>query len=143
MVPSLRLKNCYNTPSTTFVSSYLELRLWSYRIFQRNAGVCREVTAIGTRVRDKALYEGTARFFRAYAYRYLVYLYGDVPYVDKIERNYRNDFTRTPKKEVLKHMIEDLEFASANLPEDPDAVEPGKLTKWGSQASSLRSLSHE
>ena len=120
------------TPSTTFVSSY-----WNYAyglIASSNEMLeFAEKNNNWDKITDKALYEGTARFFRAYAYRYLVYLYGDVPYVDKIERNYRNDFTRTPKKEVLKHMIEDLEFASANLPEDPDAVEPGKLPKWAAK----------
>lgn len=79
---------------------------------------------------DKVGFQAEARFFRAYAYRYLVYLYGDVPYVDKIEYDFRLDFTRTPKAEVLNHMIEDLKFAAENLPEDPDAVLPGRLTKW-------------
>lgn len=79
---------------------------------------------------DKIKYQAEARFFRAYAYRYLVYLYGDVPYVDKIEPKFRIDFTRTPKAEVLDKMIEDLKFASANLPENPDDVVPGRLTKW-------------
>lgn len=79
---------------------------------------------------DKVGYQAEARFFRAYAYRYLVYLYGDVPYVDKVERDFRVDFTRTPKKEVLGHMIDDLKFAVENLPEDPDAVQVGRLTKW-------------
>lgn len=79
---------------------------------------------------DKIGFQAEARFFRAYAYRYLVYLYGDVPYVDKVERDFRVDFTRTPKAEVLKYMIEDLKFAAANLPDDPDAVQPGRLTKW-------------
>ena len=79
---------------------------------------------------DKIGFQAEARFFRAYAYRYLVYLYGDVPYVDKVERDFRIDFTRTPKAEVLGHMIDDLRFAAENLPEDPDAVQPGRLTKW-------------
>lgn len=79
---------------------------------------------------DKIGFQAEARFFRAYAYRYLVYLYGDVPYVDKVERDFRVDFTRTPKTEVLGHMIDDLKFAAENLPEDPDAVQPGRLTKW-------------
>lgn len=79
---------------------------------------------------DKAGFQAEARFFRAYAYRYLVYLYGDVPYVDKVEREFRIDYTRTPKAEVLGHMIDDLKFAVDNLPEDPDAVQPGRLTKW-------------
>ena len=79
---------------------------------------------------DKIGFQAEARFFRAYAYRYLVYLYGDVPYVDKVERDYRIDYTRTPKSEVLDHMIEDLKFAAENLPADPDEVQPGRLTKW-------------
>lgn len=82
---------------------------------------------------DKTFYQATARFFRAYAYRYLVYLYGDVPYVDKIEKDFRVDFTRTPKAEVLGHMIDDLKFAADNLPENPDQVETGKLTKWAAK----------
>ena len=59
---------------------------------------------------DKALYQAESRFFRAYAYRTLVYLYGDVPYVDKIQDQFRIDFTRTPKEEVIAHMVEDLQF---------------------------------
>ena len=74
-----------------------------------------------------------SRFFRAYAYRTLVYLYGDVPYVDKIQDQFRIDFTRTPKEEVIAHMVEDLQFAVENLPTDPDAVKVGKLTKWAAE----------
>lgn len=120
------------TPSTTFVGSY-----WNYAyglIASSNEMLeYAEKNTNWDNSTDQALYEATARFFRAYAYRYLVYLYGDVPFVDKIERNFRTDFTRTSKSEVLGHMIEDLEFAAANLPEDPDGVEPGKLTKWAAK----------
>lgn len=120
------------TPSTTFVGSY-----WNYAyglIASSNEMLeYAEKNTNWDNATDQALYEATARFFRAYAYRYLVYLYGDVPFVDKIERNFRTDFTRTSKSEVLGHMIEDLEFAAANLPEDPDGVEPGKLTKWAAK----------
>ena len=82
---------------------------------------------------DKVGFQAEARFFRAYAYRYLVYLYGDVPYVDKVQSKFRVDFTRTPKEEVLEKMIEDLKFASANLPDNPDAVQVGRLTKWAAE----------
>lgn len=120
------------TPSTTFVGSY-----WNYAyglIASSNEMLeYAEKNTNWDNSTDQALYEATARFFRAYAYRYLVYLYGDVPFVDKIERNFRTDFTRTSKSEVLGHMIEDLEFAATNLPEDPDGVEPGKLTKWAAK----------
>lgn len=117
------------TPSTTFVGSYWK---YAYGLIASSNEMLEyaEKNTNWDKPTDAALYQATARFFRAYAYRYLVYLYGDVPYVDRIERQYRTDFTRTPKSEVLQHMIEDLKFAVDNLPSDPDAVEPGKLTKW-------------
>ncbi len=79
---------------------------------------------------DKEHFQAEARFFRAYAYRTLVYLYGDVPYVETILYDFRLDFTRTPKEEVLGYIIDDLKFAAEHLPEDPDKVKDGKLTKW-------------
>ncbi|HAE68570.1 MAG TPA: RagB/SusD family nutrient uptake outer membrane protein, partial [Sphingobacterium sp.] len=79
---------------------------------------------------DPKRVEATARFFRAYSYRYLVNLYGDVPWVDKVSETPRRDFTRTPKAEILTHMIEDLKYASENLPDNPGTIQEGKLTKW-------------
>ncbi len=79
---------------------------------------------------DKDFFKANAAFFRAYAYRYLVYLYGDVPLILHIQEKYRTDFERTPKAEVITQMIEDLEFASKHLPEDPSKVKDGQLTKW-------------
>lgn len=81
---------------------------------------------------DKARFQAEARFFRAYAYRTLVYLYGDVPYVETILYNFQLNFTRTPKDEVLGHIVDDLKFASENLPENPDkeGFKDGKLTRW-------------
>ncbi|WP_370459972.1 RagB/SusD family nutrient uptake outer membrane protein [Bacteroides sp. 519] len=82
--------------------------------------------------KDKERFQAEARFFRAYAYRYLVYLYGDVPYVDKIMYDFQLNFTRNPKEEVLAKAVEDLEFATEFLPENPDDgnLKEGKLTKW-------------
>nr|WP_050702812.1 RagB/SusD family nutrient uptake outer membrane protein [Dysgonomonas sp. BGC7] len=79
---------------------------------------------------DKVRFQAEARFFRAYAYRTLIYLYGDVPYVETILYDFQLNFTRTPKAEVLEHIIDDLDFASKNLPENPDNVKDGKLTRW-------------
>ena len=79
---------------------------------------------------DKERFQAEARFFRAYAYRTLVYLYGDVPYVETILYDFQLNFTRTPKAEVLGHIVEDLKFASEHLPANPDQVKDGKLTRW-------------
>jgi len=79
---------------------------------------------------DKERFQAEARFFRAYAYRTLVYLYGDVPYVETILYDFQLNFTRTAKEEVVGHIIDDLKFAAEHLPENPDQVKDGKLTKW-------------
>lgn len=79
---------------------------------------------------DPKLVEATARFFRAYGYRYLVSLYGDVPWVEEVSKEPRKDFTRTAKADVVNKMIEDLVYASENLPSNPDQVLDGELTKY-------------
>lgn len=65
---------------------------------------------------DKTRIEAEARFFRAYAYRFLVYLYGDVPIIDSELTGPKFDYTRNPVNEVLSFMVGDLVFASQNLP---------------------------
>lgn len=64
---------------------------------------------------DKLPIEAEAKFFRAYAYRFLVYLYGDVPKITSEITEPKFDFVRAPKKEILALMVDDLEFASQNL----------------------------
>ncbi len=121
--------NLTMTPSTLFIESYWN---WSYALINSSNEVLlySEKNTNWDYPTDKALYQAEARFFRAYAYRSLQYLYGDVPWVETIQQPFLLNFTRTPKAEVLAHMVEDLEFAAANLPTNPDAVKPGKLTKW-------------
>ncbi len=120
------------TPSTRFVTSFWE---WGYGLIA-SCNEMLEYSDINTNwdnKTDKVFYQATARFFRAYAYRTLVYLYGDVPYVSKIEKEFRDDFTRTPKAEVLSYMIDDLTFAAQNLPDNPDKLLSGKLTSWAAK----------
>ena len=117
------------TSTTGFVGSYWN---WSYSLINS----ANELLLYSDRndnwdyPTDKALYQAEARFFRAYGYRSLVYLYGDVPWVETIKQPFELNFTRDPKVEVLGHIIDDLVFASQNLPENPDEVQPGKLTRW-------------
>ena len=65
---------------------------------------------------DKLVYEAKGRFFRAFAYRTLAYLWGGVPLVTEEIVTPRVDFVRATKAEVLNQVIEDLKFASTNLP---------------------------
>lgn len=121
--------NLTMTPSTLFIESYWN---WSYALINSANEVLlySEKNTNWDYPTDKALYQAEARFFRAYAYRSLYYLYGDVPWVETIKQPFVLNFTRTPKAEILGHMVDDLKFAAENLPANPDAVKPGKLTKW-------------
>jgi hypothetical protein len=56
-----------------------------------------------------------AKFFRAKAYRDLVYLYGDVPLILEPATVPRYDYERTPKKQVLEQMAADFRDAANNL----------------------------
>lgn len=80
---------------------------------------------------DKNRVIAEARFFRAYNYRALVALYGDVPLVDKLEKPFRLDYTRKPAADILNFMIEDLKFSVQNLPEL--GAKDGKLAKAAAQ----------
>ena len=59
-----------------------------------------------------------ARLLRAWAYRHLTYLYGDVPLnLDEIDgSNYVVDWQRAPISQVRAQMEQDLIFAKDNLP---------------------------
>ncbi|XOV94069.1 MAG: RagB/SusD family nutrient uptake outer membrane protein [Bacteroidota bacterium] len=67
-----------------------------------------------------------ARFMRAWAYRFLVYLFGDVPLILE-EQTPGRGYTRAPTTEVLSAIIEDLQFAKVNLPDVDDIQQEGRL----------------
>lgn len=56
-------------------------------------------------------------FFRAYNYANLINLYADVPYVDRVLTDKDEDLfmSRTPREEIAKKILEDLNFAVTNL----------------------------
>lgn len=59
-----------------------------------------------------------ARFFRAYAYRELVWFFGGVPIIREEITAPKFDFVRDSQEDVLTFILEDLEFASDNLTGD-------------------------
>lgn len=117
------------TPTERFVGTYWN---WAYSLIAsaNMMLVYSEKNTNWDSPTDKVRFQAEARFFRAYAYRTLVYLYGDVPYTETILYDFQLNFTRTPKAEVIAHMVDDLKFAVANLPTNPDQVKDGKVTKW-------------
>ena len=68
-----------------------------------------------------------ATFFRAYAYRILVQLFGGVPIIDyEVEQNV-NNLTRSSKSETYNFIINDLLAAIPNL--RAEESKPGRITK--------------
>jgi hypothetical protein len=70
-----------------------------------------------------------AMFFRAYAYRHLGILWGDVPLVLQEYTEPKRDFTRSPVEDVWAQCISDLQFAVQNLPTVNEREADGRLTK--------------
>jgi hypothetical protein len=75
-----------------------------------------------------------ARFFRAWAYRHLTYLWGDVPLTleESSGTNIKTDWQRSPVAEVRNAMEADWLFAEQFLPELSPA-NPGKVLKGAVQ----------
>ncbi len=76
---------------------------------------------------QKIQLDAEARFFRAFAYRYLVYLYGGVPLVVEEVASPKTNFVRASKEEVLNQIVLDLTFASQHLP-SIGSVTDGKVS---------------
>ena len=88
-------------------------------------------------------YTALARFFRAYFYFAKVKRFGDVPWYDKPLGSTDTELLNKPRDSrelILEKMIEDLDFAIANLPTGKSAYE---VTKWTAMALKSRILLFE
>ena len=92
-----------------------------------------ENPAVSWSATDKARVIGEARLIRAWAYRHLSYLWGDVPVTleESNGTNVRTDWERVPRDSVRRLIINDLLYAEANLP--ATSPNPGKVTKGVAQ----------
>ncbi len=81
---------------------------------------------------DKRSYEAQGRFFRAFAYRCLSYLFGGVPLILEEVNTPKIDFVRATRKEVYAQVIEDLKFAAENL-SGITAVKDGQISNLVAQ----------
>ncbi len=74
-------------------------------------------------------YLAEAKFFRAWAYYFLVSLWGDVPLVLEPVTTAKADFVRTPKEEIFKAMEADLLFGTTKLPLPNKMEVPGRINQ--------------
>ncbi|MEX2232485.1 MAG: RagB/SusD family nutrient uptake outer membrane protein, partial [Cyclobacteriaceae bacterium] len=87
-------------------------------------------------------YIGEARFLRGWFYADKVSKYGDVQWVEKGLTTEDEDIlygTRDDRELVMDKVLEDLNFATANLPNDwKDGSAPGRLNRWAALAVKSR-----
>lgn len=77
----------------------------------------------------KNVYLAEGRFFRAFAYRYLVSTYGDIPLLREPVTTAKADFVRDPVADIHAFMVEDFQFAANNLPAPGTEAAPGRITQ--------------
>lgn len=83
--------------------------------------------------------EGQTYFFRAYIYFTLIRYFGDVPYVDKpLTLDDLHDIAQTPKAEIYDKVMADFDKAIADLPEEWDGDNTGRVTKGAARAMKAR-----
>ena len=87
-------------------------------------------------------YEGVARFFRAYFYFNKVKRFGEVPWFNEAlsSTDDRLYSPRTPRDELMNHIISDLDYAIDNL---PTAKNLYRVTKWAALALKSRVCLYE
>ncbi len=114
--------------------SGLPTRHWNawYKIVSESNTIISRIPASQLSAGDKELFEAKARFFRAYAYSRLAYLFGGVPLVLEEVVEAKTDYTRATRKEVYAQCIEDLVFAAGKLPAI-NKVKDGEVSNLAAQ----------
>ena len=82
-------------------------------------------------------YEALAKFFRAFFYFEKVKRFGDVPWVDHTIAADSDELYmgRTPRKEVMAHVLDDIDFAIQYLPAGQSTY---RVNKWAALAMKSR-----
>ncbi|WP_236974042.1 RagB/SusD family nutrient uptake outer membrane protein [Membranihabitans maritimus] len=117
--------------TVTSGSQWFGYKGWNF-VRAINVGLENYGTAdVSQEVKDK--YAAEARLFRGWFYADKVSKFGDAPWVDR-ELNVDSEelyASRTPREEVMANVLDDLNFASQNLPDDwGDGGGPGRLNRW-------------
>ncbi len=113
------------TPENTFIRD-----MWSlnYSGIQRANSAINNIGGITMDENVKKRLIGEASFLRALYYFNLVRFYGDVPLILKLTSLQDALILRSPKEEVYKQIISDLQVAETNLPKTYPAANIGRAT---------------
>jgi starch-binding outer membrane protein, SusD/RagB family len=113
-------------------TSDLPKRYWTKAfdlVYQANTVITGIKSLEWTDEDQKNEYLAEARFFRAFSYRILVTLFGDVPLVTEPIVTPKTDFVRSPKTSIYELMEDDFAFAAEKLPVRGNEAAAGRLTQ--------------
>ena len=105
------------------------------QIFKCNT-LLNRIELVETDIELAKQYKGEARFLRGMAYFNLVRMWGGVPLIlEELESpDASRRFIRTQVEEVYTQILDDLQFASQNLPETYSDNDLGRATSWAAKA---------
>lgn len=98
-----------------------------YKLINNANTIISRIESSSLNAEQKSQVAAEAKFFRAFGYRTLVYIFGGVPLVLEENVSPKTDFTRNSKEEVLKAMYDDFLEATTVLP-DIHTVVDGKIS---------------
>nr|MBI1229395.1 RagB/SusD family nutrient uptake outer membrane protein [Cytophagales bacterium] len=99
-----------------------------YKVVSNANTIISRIPDSNLNVSEKDAVTAEAKLFRAWAYRFLAHLYGDVPLQLEEIITPKFDFIRNSKETVLRQIVQDCKEAVINLPTLDQALN-GKLTK--------------
>ncbi|MDR1667017.1 MAG: RagB/SusD family nutrient uptake outer membrane protein [Bacteroidales bacterium] len=87
----------------------------------------------------KDAYAAEIKTLRALAYFWLTCYWGDVPWIDHVITAEDAYCSRTPRSEVVQHLLDDLDWAADRLDDAiPTGGNVGRINRWGALALKAR-----
>jgi len=108
---------------------------WTYQYIAAANNVIRNLgVMLNTEVALRRQFEAEARFLRAMGHFNLVRLFGPIFLMDDLKTPQEaKQMNRTPIDEIYEFIIDDLIFASENLPQRHDAENLGRATRYAAR----------
>lgn len=113
---------------------------YDYKVINRCNEFLEQIDAISFKdAKLKERYKAEVRFIRAYQFMLLTLNYGDVPLSLKTYSSIEEArLTRTPKAEVEKFILQEMQDVAAILPEKYNSADIGRITKGAALAMRMR-----
>jgi len=87
----------------------------------------------------KDIYAAEVKVIRALQYFWLTSYWGDVPLVDRVISASEAYMPRTPRDEVVRFILDDLDWAASKLGDEiPSGENVGRINRWGALALKAR-----